>query len=166
MYEYIYNPTNNKKFKTDSKAGIALLKKYMTQLGGAKCSKCGAAGVTMRTCPLNAKAKNTKPELHKGTSIKTQQKKTYCCKTKCDCAMTCPCRKNKRGKQSCPCKKNKCNKKCPCSTSCICKTKKRKQKTCPCKSKKTRVKKVCSKCGKCGKNTRCCVGGVKMIIKL
>ena len=30
-----------------------------------KCSKCQAEGVTMRTCPLNKKAKNKNYKLHK-----------------------------------------------------------------------------------------------------
>ena len=51
---YIINPITKKSLSIFSKKGIQLLKKYINIFrGGAKCSLCGANGVTKRTCNLN-----------------------------------------------------------------------------------------------------------------
>lgn len=64
MYNKIYSPNTKKVYSINSKDGLDILKKYIMQSGGAKCSLCGALRVTKATCPMNPKSKNPKPKKH------------------------------------------------------------------------------------------------------
>lgn len=69
MYNKIYSPETNASYDLRSKKGLKILKRYLTHIGGARCSLCQAKGVTKTTCPLNLKSKNPKPKKHKPQPI-------------------------------------------------------------------------------------------------
>ena len=51
MFRKIYNPETKRYVDITGTVGKSVLRKYVKQLGGGKCSVCGASGVTRRTCP-------------------------------------------------------------------------------------------------------------------